>query len=129
MISEELLEEQELMRAKFIIQKAIRDNEDVVDTLVQYFVSKSIIKQLTGQEPDFTRKTKAGKGRALSEWVSANVGKQFTTAELAESMGVSSSVALKATKNLDYFVRVKRGLYLVRDGISEREEAKAEKNT
>jgi len=53
----------------------------------------------------------------------------LTVPEIQSMMKVSNSVALKLVKNTDYFSKVKRGLYLVKDGLAEREAAKSKRDS
>ena len=117
----DIAESHELERAKAIIEKAERNEENVVDSLVSHFVSQRIIFELTGEFPNFERRIKRDVDADLKVWVSNNLDKEFTVPELASSMGISNSIANKLVKNPDYFLKTRRGVYLVRDGASERE--------
>jgi len=115
----------ELERAKAVIEKAEREGIDVVDALSTHMVGKTLIIQLTGMEPNLERKTRKNKDRALTEWVSTHIGTETTVLALATDLGVSSATANKLVKNVDYFIKVKRGIYSVRDGAAEREAVKS----
>ena len=119
-----LAEKSELDRAKAIVEKAVRNEENVVDFLVSHFVSQRIIFELTGEFPSFERKVKRDVDADLKVWVGNNLDKEFTVPELASSMGVSNAIANKMVKNPDYFSKTRRGVYTVRDGASERESIK-----
>ena len=121
-------EKMERMRAFWIIDKAEREGLNVTDTLVHHMVSATLIKELTGREVDRSRKTKSDPRAKLHEWVVLNIGKEITANELAEAFKFSLATAHKMLRdNIDYFTKVKRGIYVVRDGKAEREAAKRDK--
>ena len=124
-------ERQEILRAEAIIEKAKREgatDAGVVESLVTHMVSRTLIEQLTGISPEHKKKDKTDKQGSLHAWVKTRVGESLTTQEIATELGVSYPTAIKVIKdNTDFFTRVKRGLWSVRDGIAERDEAKSSK--
>lgn len=124
MEKEEIAQAQERYRALAVIEKAERNNLNVVETLVSHNVSRSLIEELTGVE--IVREKRApAKSNSLHDWVKANAGRDFSTGELITELGVSYDTVLKTIKdNTMFFTKVGRGRYEVRDGIAEREEAK-----
>jgi hypothetical protein len=126
--SEASFEGAEILRAKWIIDKAQREKTDVVATLVQHMVSKTLIEQLTGKSPESRRVVKKDKDAQLREWALAHLEQEVTTQQIADGLEVSVATALKLTKeNTDYFTKVKRGVFAVRDGVAEREETRRNK--
>lgn len=115
-------------RALWIIDKAEREGGDIVETLVSHMVSSKLIEELTGKTINRSRKTKEDPLTKLHEWVVANIGREITANKLAETFDFSLATAHKMIRdNIDYFTKVKRGLYAVRNGKAEREAAKREK--
>jgi len=91
--------------------------------LSQYMFSESIIALVN---PDFSgfepKQKRADKYVAAYQWLDANPGIEVTTAGFAEVAEVAYPTALKFIENNpQYFRKVKRGLYQVRDPKSERE--------
>jgi len=121
-------EKMERTRAFWVIDKAEREGLNVSDTLVHHMVSATLIKELTGKEVNRSRKTKSDPRAKLHEWAILNIGREVTATELAETFEFSLATAHKMIReNIDYFTKVKRGLYAVRDGKAEREAAKRDK--
>jgi len=121
-------EQQELIRARHIIEKAERDGSNVVDTLKSHMVSNTLIEELTGEAVVLARREqKRDMDKELQDWCRINASLELTTAEIQSMLKVTDSLALKLVKNTDYFVKVKRGLYMVRDGLAEREAVKTGK--
>lgn len=120
-----IAERQELRRAEAVIEKAKREKADVVATLVTHMVGRTLIEQLTGESPEDKRTVKRNKDAQLRDWALEHLDQEVTTQEIADGLEISVATALKLTKeSMDYFTKVKRGLFLVRDGVAEREEAK-----
>ena len=120
------MDAQERYRALAIIEKAEREGTNVVETLVSHMVSRSLILELTGEEPAWSKKAnRVSREEVIREWVLVNEGSEMTTQQIADGLGMSSSSANKVVKEfLDYFVKVRRGVYLVRDGKTERQVSK-----
>jgi len=125
---QETFDKSEVLRAQWIIEKATRNGWNVIESLVTHMVSKSLIEELTGQTPQLVKKTKEDKTLKLREWVLAHLEQEYGTSDLGRKLGVSYDTAIKTIKeNPFYFVKTRRGYYTVRDGLSEREEAKKDK--
>ena len=119
------IDPQELLRAQFVIAKATRDNLNVVEVLTSHMVSKTLIEELTGESPIWSRKEKQDKAKELKEWVQNNLSKELATKEIATSLDCSYETAIKTIKeNPFYFVGTRRDYYEIRDGEAEREQAK-----
>jgi hypothetical protein len=119
------IDPQEVLRAQFVIAKAIRDNLNLVEVLTSHMVSKTLIEELTGESPVWSRKEKQDKAKELKEWVQKNLSKELPTKEIATSLDCSYETAIKTIKeNPFYFVGTRRGYYEIRDGEIEREQAK-----
>ena len=119
------VDNQEVLRAQFVIAKALRDNRNVVETLTSHMVGKSLIEELTGEVPNWAKKEKQDKTKELKEWVQNNLSKKLSTKEIASSLDCSYETAIKTIKeNPFYFVGIRRGYYEVRNGEIEREQAK-----
>ena len=63
------IDPQELLRAQFVIAKATRDNLNLVEVLTSHMVSKTLIEELTGESPIWSRKEKQDKAKELKEWI------------------------------------------------------------
>lgn len=119
---------QEVERAKWVIEKAQRNSWNVIDTLVSHMVSRTLIEQLTGELPEVEKKIKKNKDQELREWVLLNLSKEMSPWQISQSLEVSYDTALKLVKeNTDYFLKVKKGLYTIKDGKLERKAAKKDK--
>jgi hypothetical protein len=115
----------ERWRANAIIEKSIRDEKNVVDELTSHFVASRLIEELTGEEVVLNKKSRRqDPNKILPAWGKENAGREMTTEEIQESLGVSYSIAIKLLKNPDYFYKIKRGLYKIYDGAGDREAAK-----
>jgi hypothetical protein len=118
----------EVWRANAIIEKAQRNDQDVVGELVSHMVSRKLIESLTGKEVVLDKKVKKRNfEQEMDDWSRINASLELTTTEIQSMLDISYAEALKIVKNNDYFVAVKRGVYRVRDGKAEREEAKKSK--
>ena len=125
---EEIIEKQEHLRAQWIIDKAQRNGESVVNALVSHMVGKTLIEELTGIVPELEKRVRVDRSKNLREWVLKNLDKEIGTADIARSLDCSYDTAIKSIKeNPFYFVKVRRGIYAIRDGVAEREEAKKDK--
>lgn len=92
--------------------------------LRDYGVLDSIIKELAGEVPEIERKSKrSDKNKAIFDWCDQNPGKETTVYEVAEIGGVSYSKANQLIKDrIDYFKKIKKGLYVIRNPRAERAE-------
>jgi hypothetical protein len=121
-------EAQELLRAKWVMEKAIRDNKNVAQEFAAHMVSRSIAQELLGTHYEPNRKAKRNKDDALQTWVTENVGKEVSVEDVVSGLSVSKPTAYKLIKeNPTVFVKVRWGFYSVRDVWAERLEAKANK--
>jgi hypothetical protein len=94
--------------------------------LSQYMFSESIIAKVN---PDFSgfepKQKRADKYVKAYDWLEANPGATVTTAELADISELSYTTVLKfIDNNPQFFRKVKRGTYQVRDPKAEREAEK-----
>lgn len=91
-----------------------------------YGVPEPVIKELIGEVPEIEKKTKrADKYKSIFDWCNNNPGKETTVYEVAEVGGVSYATANQVVKDrIDYFKRVKKGLYIIRNPQQERAEEK-----
>lgn len=126
-----ILERQEWLRAEAVVEKAKREGASeagVVEALVTHMVSRTLIEKLTGISPEHKKKERVDKQEVLRAWVCERIGSSLTTQEIADGLEVSYPTAIKIIKdNTDYFIKVKRGLWSLRDGMAERGEAKSSK--
>ena len=124
----QMAELQERDRALAVIEKAQRNNWNVVESLVTHMVSRTLIEELTGVMPVHEKKVREDKSAKLREWVHRHLGQTISPFKLSQELGVSYDNALIIIKdNVFYFTKVKKGVYEIRDGYAEREEAKANK--
>jgi len=119
---------QERLRAQFIIEKAGRENSNVVETLKSHMVSNTLIEELTGEQVVLDKKAqKRDINKELSAWARQNAGIEFTTKEIQDLLKISYDATIKLVKNTDYFSKVKQGCYKILDGEAEREAAKSKR--
>lgn len=90
--------------------------------LSQYMFSESIIAKVS---PDFSgfepKQKRSDKYVKAYEWLDSNPGSVVTTAQFAEISELSYTTVLKfIDNNPQYFRKVKRGAYEIRDPQSER---------
>lgn len=117
----------ELARAKHV---ALICNErnlgPLAKVLRDYGIPDEIIEQVAGCIPEPERKQKRGdKHKVILDWCDANPGKETTVYEVAEIGGVSYATANQLVKDrIDYFKKVKKGLYIIRNPKLERTEEK-----
>lgn len=75
-------------------------------------------------EEDMTKQTRAGKHKVIYDWLDANSGASVTTQDFADIAELSYPTALKFIEtNPQYFRKVKRGQYEIRNPQAEREES------
>jgi len=120
---------QERLRAQWIIEKSQRDQINAVENLKIHMVSNTLIEELTGETVVISRKSqRRDVEKEMADWCRINADLELTTAEIQGMLKVSTSVTLKLVKNTDFFVKVRRGIYRVRDGLAEREAVKSNRN-
>jgi len=114
----------ELLRAKFVIEKAEREGDDVHDSLRNHFVAQSIAEELTGESSEYIPKKKAPKAaEVLLQWAKDHVGATTCPADIATDTGLSYATANKFVgERRDWFHKIKKGEYIVRDADLERME-------
>jgi hypothetical protein len=115
-------------RAGYVIEKAQSHGTPVMETMLGHQVSKTLIAELIGEIPTTEKRVREDKDAKLREWVLAHLGEETSPWQLSKGLEVSYDTALSIVKNnVDYFVKVKKGIYTIRDGRAEREEAKSTK--
>lgn len=120
---------QERLRAQWIIEKSQRDQINAVENLKIHMVSNTLIEELTGETVVISKKgQRRDVEKEMADWCRINADLELTTAEIQGMLKVSTSVTLKLVKNTDFFVKVRRGIYRVRDGLAEREAVKSNRN-
>jgi hypothetical protein len=114
----------ELMRAKYVLSR--HPDEPPALALRRYQVMPDVIRELTGELPaDMpTKKPKrTEKYEAIISWCKENAGTEVTLYEVAEVGGVSYTTATKfAADRPDLLLKVKRGIYVLRNPDHERAE-------
>jgi hypothetical protein len=125
-----IIDNLERNRALAIIAKAERDKENVIEMLVSHMLGRTLIEELTGETVDLERRQpKVTRLDMIREWVDKNIGLTYTTAEIAEGLEVSLGSATKYVKEYnDFFVKVSRGRYTIRNGEQERADARRNKD-
>ena len=118
---------QELYRAQAVIEKARRNGEEVGKSLRDHMVSQTIIKSLTGEIHDYTKRKKRGNSEAsIIEWAKAHVGEVTNPASIADATNLSYATANKVVgTRLDWFRKIKKGEYIIIDADAQREADKA----
>jgi len=109
---------QELLRARYIIEKAERAGENVLASLREHMVGQSFIKELLGETAIYVPKVKRKKSNdTLKEWAKENVGKEFNSQQIAEITKISYTTVTKfISQHRDLFAKVSRGTYKVQEG-------------
>jgi len=129
MIRDQILEVQEFYRANAIVAKARKEGTNVAKTLRDHMVGRKIIEQLLGnsyEETEVVKKKRGGSESAIIEWAKNNIGKDTNPAEIAEATNLSYATANKVVGlRTDWFQRIKKGHYIIRDADSERQSDKA----
>ena len=119
-----IYEKMERDRAEAVIEKAQRNGWNVIESMTTHMISRTLIEELVGEVPTLEKKSRS-KSNSLHDWVKTNAGRDFSTGDLISELSVSYDTVLKTVKeNPLFFTKVGRGRYAVRDGITEREEAK-----
>lgn len=118
----------ELMRAEHVAQLHYANSvsHPLHKTLRDYGVSTSIIEEMTGVVPVIEHRVKrADKYKVLLSWCDSNPGKLTNAKEISEVGEMSISTATTFIKDRpDYFKRVKRGEYIIRNPAAERADDK-----
>jgi transposase len=128
MSEQTIYEKQEELRARWVIDKAQRNNLNVLQTLTDHGVSRSLIERLTGETVQMSRKAKKNKEQIFREWLTEHANQEMAVEAIAESFEVSIQTAYKIMRESPTcFVKARRGVYEVRDVYAERELAKATK--
>jgi len=128
-LTPELIEQQERLRAHWIIDKAQRNNDDPAKSLTLHAVSRSLIEELAGAVPELERKVKRNKEDNIYAWASENLGRNVTVQDVVDGFKVSMPTAYKIIReHPDCFIKVSWGVYSVRDGRADREAAKSNKD-
>jgi len=126
MTDSDLLDSQELHRAQAIIEKASRLGEDVGKALRDHMVPQSISRGILGTHYEYTpKKKRLSSEDVVLAWAKAHVGESTNPASIAEATGLSYSVTNKVVGGRrDWFLRIKKGHYVVKDADAEREAEK-----
>jgi hypothetical protein len=118
-----------LLRAQHVIDKANRTGEDVSRALKEHMVSRSAITALLGDSYEYVAQRKKKRGtseQTIIEWAKSHIGESTNPDSIAADTGLSYATANKVVQSRgDWFARVKRGVYTVRDPESERKADKA----
>lgn len=94
--------------------------------LSQYMFAPATIEKLNPEilEEDLGKQTRADKHKNIYEWLDANAGDTITTQEFADIAELSYPTTLKFIEtNPQYFRKLKRGHYEIRNPKAEREES------
>ena len=129
MIRDQILEAQELFRANAIVAKARKEGTNVAKTLRDHMVGRKIIESILGDSPDEVEVVKKKRGNSeavIIEWAKSNIGRDTNPAEIANATDLSYATANKVVGlRTDWFQRIKKGHYIIRDADSERQADKA----
>lgn len=111
----------ERLRAAYIID--MNGGSPDASILSSYSIAGRVIEELCGTVPTIERKVRmADKRKAVEAWVKDNVGVTVTPQTIAEIGDFSYSTAMSyINENVNTFIKVKRGFYLVRDQEADRE--------
>jgi hypothetical protein len=113
---------QEIYRARAIIEKAERFGENVGKSLRDHMVSQSIILELTGEIHEYTPKAKRSSNEEIVlDWARDNVGVDTNPTAIAEATGLSYSTCNKIVQlRMDWFQKIRKGHYIVHNANEER---------
>lgn len=122
MDSKQIALNQELYRARAIIEKSERFGENVGKSLRDHMVSQSIILQLTGEIHEYTPKAKRVSNEDIVlNWAQENIGVDTNPAAIAKATDLSYSIANKIVQfRGDWFQKIKKGHYVVRNANEQR---------
>lgn len=121
---EEMREPAETIRLRYTIQKY--EGKVTAETLSRYMFPPSIIAKVNPDFDGLEPKTKrADKYDEVYKWLDDNAEATVTTQYLTELSGMSYPTMLKfIDSNPQYFRKIKKGVYQVRDFKKEREAEK-----
>ncbi len=110
----------ERLRAAYVID--MHGGSPDASILSTYSIAGRVIEELCGSVPTIERKIRmADKRRAVEAWVKDNAGTTVTPQTISEVGDFSYSTAMSyINENVNTFIKVKRGFYLVRDPEAER---------
>jgi len=119
----------ERLRAHHVVEKAIRENVNVVKELKNHSVDKNIIAEIVGVDPQELVEEVKPKRRTVKEqaedWVIENAGKEVSLNEVSEATTLTYAQVNKMVKDRpDLFTKVQKGKYVLRDPKVEREKDK-----
>jgi hypothetical protein len=95
--------------------------------LSQYMFSPGTIAKVDPSllEEDISKQSRSDKHKSIYEWLDANTGSTIATQEFADISELSYPTALKFIENNpQYFRKLKRGQYEIRNPKADREEEK-----
>lgn len=109
----------ERLRAAYVVEMHGSPDPAILSS---YSIAGRVIEELCGTLPTVERKIRmSDKRRAVEAWVKDNIGVTVTPQTIAEIGDFSYSTALSyINENVNTFIKVKRGFYLVRDQDAER---------
>lgn len=123
----------EKLRAEYVVQAHQKKGltTSVVNSLREHGIYDSVIKEMTGENPEHERRQKrVDKYKTIFDWCAANSGKITNAQEIAAIGNFSVSTATTLLKDrLDFFTKIKRGEYLVRNPAVERAEKFQDRKT
>jgi hypothetical protein len=122
-VTESMVRDQELYRANEILKVAERDGKDASATLREYGVSNSIVNELGIEAKPYVPKGRKNTTQdKLEQWAKENIGKTIKGGQqIADALEISYATANKFVQNRrDIFAKVKKGEYLVKDPVAER---------
>jgi len=123
LMTNKILRDQELYRAKEIVKVAERDEKNVGKTLRDYGVASTIIDELGIELVKHTPKVKQISAQEkIEQWAKENVGRTINGGkQIAEELGISYPTANSFVQTRrDYFSKVKKGEYIVKDAEADR---------
>lgn len=94
--------------------------------LSQYMFAPATIEKVSPQllEEELAKQTRSDKHKTIYEWLDANAGETITTQDFADIAELSYPTTLKFIEtNPQYFRKIKRGQYEIRNPKAEREES------
>lgn len=124
-----LFHRQEVYRAQAVIEKARKAGDNVGQALRDHMVSPSAVAELGIEREEYKPRAKRGSSEdKVLDWARANVGATTNPDTVAKTIGVSYPTANKVFQaRADWFHKIKKGVYTVRDADAERKAAKEEK--
>lgn len=128
--SDELFLLSEQLRADHVAQiayhRGLTGTHQLASFMREHSVAPSVMKEIVDVDVEIERRVKrVDKYKTVFDWCDANPGKVTTAAEVAEVGGFSLSTASNLIKDrIDYFRKIKRGEYIIRNPAAERAEEK-----